>query len=230
MNLTSRAGRRLAAGIALASSAILLPAAALAASAAAGTPGHPAAAVLPMAGSADGAAAHPQRRQLAATTLTGSFKVVLTATRSPGSGPAPAATVTAAAYRHTSRGWKLIAAKRIGRGRGWVWVLGGGGRLNRTPPRARDRPTSCKQHDHCEPADHSGAGMLEDLHQALVITMTLVVRAGCLSAFGHRLSWDRQVIRSWTVLAAEPSGAELEPAGGRAGWPGFGTKVPRRAG
>jgi hypothetical protein len=72
--------------------------------------------------------------------------------------------------------------------------------------------------------------MLEDLHQALVITMTLVVRAGCLSAFGHRLSWDRQVIRSWTVLAAEPSGAELEPAGGRAGWPGFGTKVPRRAG
>src|ERR1039457_3005078 len=42
MNLTSRAGRRLAAGIALASSAILLPAAALAASAAAGSPGHPA--------------------------------------------------------------------------------------------------------------------------------------------------------------------------------------------
>ncbi len=121
MNLTSRAGRRLAAGIALASSAILLPAAALAASATAGTPGHPAAAVLPTAGSAGGAAARPQRRQLAATTLTGSFKVVLTATRSPGSGPAPAATVTAAAYRHTPRGWKLIAAKRIGRASGWFW-------------------------------------------------------------------------------------------------------------
>jgi hypothetical protein len=54
MNLTSRAGRRLAAGIALASSAILLPAAALAASAAAGSPGHPAAAVLPMAGTQRG--------------------------------------------------------------------------------------------------------------------------------------------------------------------------------
>ena len=50
MNLTSRAGRHVAAGIALACSAILLPAAALAASAAAGTPGHPAAAVLPLAG------------------------------------------------------------------------------------------------------------------------------------------------------------------------------------
>jgi hypothetical protein len=42
MKLTSRASRRLAAGSALASSAILLPAPALASSAAPGTPGHPA--------------------------------------------------------------------------------------------------------------------------------------------------------------------------------------------
>ncbi len=120
MNLTSRTGRHLAAGIALACSAILLPAAALAAPAAAGTPGHPAAAVLPLAGSASGAAAHPQRRQLAVATLS-SFKVVLTATRSPGPGPGPAATVTAAGYRHTSRGWRLIATKRIGKANWWSW-------------------------------------------------------------------------------------------------------------
>jgi hypothetical protein len=120
MNLTSRAGRHLAAGIALACCAILLPAAAMAAPAAAGTPGHPAAAVLPLAGPASGAAAHPQRRQLAVTTLS-SFKVVLIATRSPGPGPGPLATVTAAGYRHTSRGWKLIATKRIGQHSGWYW-------------------------------------------------------------------------------------------------------------
>jgi hypothetical protein len=71
-------------------------------------------------GSASRAAAHPQQRQLAVTTLSG-FKVVLTATRSPGTGPGPAATVTAAGYRHTPRGWKLIAAKRIGKASGWSW-------------------------------------------------------------------------------------------------------------
>jgi hypothetical protein len=120
MNLASRASRRLAAGIALACSAIMLPAAALASSTTAGTPGHRAAAVLPPAGSASAAAAHPQQRQLAVTTLS-RFKVVLTATRSPGTGPGPAATVTAAGYRHTPRGWKLIAAKRIGKASGWSW-------------------------------------------------------------------------------------------------------------
>ncbi|MGO9080029.1 MAG: hypothetical protein ACLQDY_13445 [Streptosporangiaceae bacterium] len=120
MKLTSRAGRRLTAGIALACSAILLPAAALAAPAAGGRPSHPGAAVRPEAGPADGAAASPQRRRLAVTTLS-SFKVVLTATRSPGTGPGPAATVTAAGYRHTSRGWKLIATKRIGKASRWSW-------------------------------------------------------------------------------------------------------------
>ena len=99
---------------------MLLPAAALASPAASGMPAHPAAAVLPLAGSATGAAAHTQRRQLAVTTLS-SFKVVLTATRSPGTGPGPRATVTAAGYRHTSRGWKLIATKRIGPARGGSW-------------------------------------------------------------------------------------------------------------
>lgn len=107
LNPTAHAGRRLAAGMALTCSAILLPAAALAASAALGTPAHPAATAL--ASSASGAAAHSQRRQLAVTTLS-SFKVVLTATREQDF----AATVTAVGYRNTSRGWKLIARKRIG--------------------------------------------------------------------------------------------------------------------
>ncbi len=121
MKLTSHAGRRLAVGIALACCAILLPAVTLAASAAAGTPGHRAAALLPVARSASGAATQPQRRELAVTTLTGSFKIVLTATRSPGTAPAPAATVTAAVFRHARHGWKLIATKRIGRAGGWFW-------------------------------------------------------------------------------------------------------------
>ena len=125
MKLTPRAGRRLAAGIALACSAILVPAAALASPAVPGTPGHPAAAVQPLASSARGAPAHPQRRQLAMTTLTGSFQVVLTATRSPGTAPAPLATVTAAVYRFTSRGWRLIATRRIGKASGWFWYSAG---------------------------------------------------------------------------------------------------------
>ena len=73
-------------------------------------------ALLPLASPATGAAAHPQQRQLAVTTLS-TFKVVLTATRTPDL----SATVTAAGYRHTSRGWKLIATKRIGAARRWSW-------------------------------------------------------------------------------------------------------------
>ena len=115
-----RTGWRLAVGIALACSAVLLPAAALASPAAAGTPDHPAAASLPLARTASGAASRPRRRQLAVTTLSG-FKVVLAATRSPGTSPAPLATVTVAGYRHTSRGWRLIATKRIGKPGGWFW-------------------------------------------------------------------------------------------------------------
>ena len=101
MKMTSRPGRHLAAGLALACSAILLPAAALASSGAAGTPAHPAAATLstarPAARPAARAAAHPQQRQLAVTTLSW-FKVVLTATREPGPEPGENvnATVTAA--------------------------------------------------------------------------------------------------------------------------------------
>jgi hypothetical protein len=120
MNLTSRAGRRLAASIPLACSAILVLAAALASPAAAGTPDRPAPAVLPLTSSATGAAAHPQRRELAVTTLS-NFRVVLTATRSPGTGPGPMATITAAGYRHTAHGWKLIATKRIGASGRWSW-------------------------------------------------------------------------------------------------------------
>jgi hypothetical protein len=88
----------------------------MAALAATSFPATPGAAVLPVASSASGATHHPQRRQLAVTTLS-SFKVVLTATREP----AESATVTAAGYRHTARGWKLIATKRIGKASQWSW-------------------------------------------------------------------------------------------------------------
>ena len=50
------------------------------------------------------------------TTLS-SFKVVLTATRTADL----SATVTAAGYRNTSHGWKLIATKRIGGAGRWSW-------------------------------------------------------------------------------------------------------------
>ena len=64
-------------------------------------------------------ASQPQRRQLAATTLT-YFKVILTATRG-GPGHPQSATVTAAGYRRSDSHWKLIATKRIGKANGWLW-------------------------------------------------------------------------------------------------------------
>jgi hypothetical protein len=73
-------------------------------------------AMLPLASSASGAAAHTQRRQLAVTTLS-SFEVVLTATRKPDL----RATVTAAGYRKTSRGWMLIATRQVGVAGRWFW-------------------------------------------------------------------------------------------------------------
>ena len=76
-------------------------------------------ALLPALGATTGAT-HPQQRQIAVTTLT-SFKVVLTVTRGPMSGVAPRATVTAAGYRNTTRGWKLIGQKRIGQANQWFW-------------------------------------------------------------------------------------------------------------
>jgi hypothetical protein len=63
-------------------------------------------------------ASHPPRRQIAAATLS-RFKVVLTITRGPGS--PPLGTVTAAGYRRSGAGWKLIATKRIGKTNGWFW-------------------------------------------------------------------------------------------------------------
>jgi hypothetical protein len=76
------------------------------------------------ASSASGAAAQAQQRQLAVTTL-GGFQVVLTATRSPGNGPGPMATVTAAAYQQTPSGWTLIASKQIGDASQWSWYATG---------------------------------------------------------------------------------------------------------
>ena len=107
MQFPALSPRRLTGVAALACVAALTPVAALAATS------SPSA---PRAGAANGASQHPQRRQLAVTTLS-SFKVVLTATREP----AESATVTAAGYRHTPRGWELIATKRIGNSSRWSW-------------------------------------------------------------------------------------------------------------
>ncbi len=73
-------------------------------------------AALPLAGSATGAT-ELQQRQLAVTTLS-HFKVILTATRQAGT---LNATVTAAGYRPTPQGWKLIAVKQIGTTGFWSW-------------------------------------------------------------------------------------------------------------
>ena len=69
------------------------------------------------AASATGAS-QPQRRQVAAATLS-RFKVVITITR--GSGSPPMGTVTAAGYRRSGTQWQLIARKRIGNANGWFW-------------------------------------------------------------------------------------------------------------
>jgi hypothetical protein len=69
--------------------------------------------LLPLTGSA---ASPPHHRKFAVTTLS-NFKVVLSATRVAKFD----ATVTAAGYRHTSDGWKLIATKRIGKAGAWFW-------------------------------------------------------------------------------------------------------------
>lgn len=97
-------------------------------------------AVLPLASSASGAATHPRQRQLAVTTLSG-FKVVLTATREP----AESATVSAAGYRHTSRGWKLIATKRIGKTSQWSWYATDVCRL--TVTQLKSEPSSAANSD-----------------------------------------------------------------------------------
>lgn len=61
----------------------------------------------------------PQRRQIAAATLT-NFRVVLTATRG-GPGHRLQATVTANGYRRSGGHWKLIATQRVGQVNGWFW-------------------------------------------------------------------------------------------------------------
>lgn len=68
--------------------------------------------------SASAQRASAQHRQIGVAELTW-FKVVLTATRGPGS--PPTATVTAAGYRRSGSGWNLIAVKRIGAPNQWFW-------------------------------------------------------------------------------------------------------------
>ncbi len=85
-----------------------------------------AAVVIPLARSPARATAHhqgarhaAQHRLLGVTTLS-NFRVVLTATKAS-STSAPSATVTAAGYRHTAHGWRLISVQRIGRPGFWSW-------------------------------------------------------------------------------------------------------------
>jgi hypothetical protein len=59
------------------------------------------------------------------------------------------ATVTAAGYRHTSCGWKLIATKRIGQASQWFWYPAEACSLTvtqlkpgRAPQRSRSGPGS----------------------------------------------------------------------------------------
>lgn len=119
MQLPALSARRLTGLVVLACAATLSPVGALAAASALSAPG---ADVLPVSGSASGAIGHPQQRQLAVTSLSG-FEVVLTAIREAGPEPGQqlAATVTAAGYRHTARGWELIATRRIGGASQWSW-------------------------------------------------------------------------------------------------------------
>jgi hypothetical protein len=119
MKLTARRGPRVAAGVGLACSALLVPVAASAASAAPGMPGHRAAAALPLASSGR-AAPHPQSTQLATATL-GSFQVVLTKVRDTEPGKTGQAEVLARGYVNG----KLLATRRIGNGYGWNWFASG---------------------------------------------------------------------------------------------------------
>lgn len=64
-------------------------------------------------------ASQPQQRQIGVTTLT-FFKVVLTVSRG-GPGHTYQGTVTADGYERSGAGWKLIAAKQIGKTNGWEW-------------------------------------------------------------------------------------------------------------
>jgi ABC-type amino acid transport substrate-binding protein len=70
------------------------------------------------AGAAGAGQPRPPHRQIGAAELSG-FKVVLTVTR--GRGQPPMATMTAAGYRRSGAGWKLIAVKRIGAPGQWFW-------------------------------------------------------------------------------------------------------------
>jgi YVTN family beta-propeller protein len=120
IKLTARSGRRLAAGVALACSAVLLPVAASAASAAPSTPGHPVTGVLSLASSGSAAVTHPQSKQLATAAL-GSFMVVLTKVRDTETGKTGQAEVLARGYVNG----KLLATRRIGDGYGWNWFASG---------------------------------------------------------------------------------------------------------
>jgi len=88
--------------------------------AAAPSPSQQAAASRAAAPSASATDAVPApERQIAVAALSG-FKVVLTATRSPGQS-AVTASVSAAGYENTAQGWKLIAVKTIGSPNQWFW-------------------------------------------------------------------------------------------------------------
>jgi hypothetical protein len=67
-------------------------------------------------------------RQLATATFDQDLMVVVTATKEPGGGASPPATVRFAAYRLTDSGWSLIGSHMVGREAGWFWKVLTGGR------------------------------------------------------------------------------------------------------
>jgi hypothetical protein len=65
--------------------------------------------------------------QIAVATFDQDLMVTLTATKGPGGGAAPPATVRFAAYELTEQGWSKIGGHMVGSEDGWFWkVLTGG--------------------------------------------------------------------------------------------------------
>jgi hypothetical protein len=84
-------------------------------------------------------ASQPQRRQIGAVTLS-AFKIVLSARRG-GPGHTYQATVTAKGYERSGSGWKLMAAKRIGKADSWEWFSVGTCALTATQSKNNVEPS-----------------------------------------------------------------------------------------
>lgn len=84
-------------------------------------------------------ASRPERRQIGVVTLS-AFKVVLSVRRG-GPGHTYQATVTAKGYERSGSGWKLIAARRIGKADSWEWFSVGTCALTATQSKNNVEPS-----------------------------------------------------------------------------------------